>query len=105
MDYLEKENYSAAVEQFNKQAEPLDEETRQAFQDAVETLKNRYITGEIDYNQTKQPLDLLKEVHDSSLQAFITAAEEEVAAVKSGREHPKKTNMLYRPCKMVKHRM
>lgn len=87
MDYLEKENYSAAVEQFNKQAEPLDEETRQAFQDAVETLKNRYITGEIDYNQTKQPLDLLKEVHDSSLQAFITAAEEEVAAVKSGREH------------------
>lgn len=87
MDYLEKENYSAAVEQFNKQAEPLDEETRQAFQDAVETLKNRYITGEIDYNQTKQSLDLLKEVHDSSLQAFITAAEEEVAAVKSGREH------------------
>lgn len=87
MDYLEKENYSAAVEQFNKQAEPLDEETRQAFQDAVETLKNLYITGEIDYNQTKQSLDLLKEVHDSSLQAFITAAEEEVAAVKSGREH------------------
>lgn len=87
MDYLEKENYSAAVEQFNKQAEPLDEETKQAFQDAVETLKNRYITGEIDYNQTKQSLDLLKEVHDSSLQAFITAAEEEVAAVKSGREH------------------
>lgn len=87
MDYLEKENYSAAVEQFNKQAEPLDEETRQAFQDAVETLKNRYITGEIDYNQTKQSLDLLKEVHDSSLQTFITAAEEEVAAVKSGREH------------------
>ena len=66
MDYLEKENYSAAVEQFNKQAEPLDEETRQAFQDAVETLKNLYITGEIDYNQTKQSLDLLKEVHDSS---------------------------------------
>lgn len=87
MDYLEKENYSAAVEQFNKQAEPLDEETRQAFQDAVETLKNRYITGEIDYNQTKQSLDLLKEVHDSSLQTFITAAEEEVMAVKSGREH------------------
>lgn len=87
MDYLEKENYSAAVEQFNKQAEPLDEETRQAFQDAVETLKNLYITGEIYYNQTKQSLDLLKEVHDSSLQAFITAAEEEVAAVKSGREH------------------
>ena len=87
MDYLEKENYSAAVEQFNKQAEPLDEETKQAFQDAIETLKNRYITGEIDYNQTKQSLDLLKEVHDSSLQAFITAAEEEVAAVKSGREH------------------
>lgn len=87
MDYLEKENYSAAVEQFNKQAEPLDEETRQAFQDAVETLKNLYITGEIDYNQTKQSLNLLKEVHDSNLQAFITAAEEEVAAVKSGREH------------------
>ena len=87
IDYLKKENYSAAVEQFNKQAEQLDEETRQAFQDAAETLKNRYKTGEIDYDQTKQTLDLLKEVKDSNLQAFVTAAEEEVDSVKSGREH------------------
>lgn len=87
VDYLKKENYSAAVEFLNRQSEPMDEETRQAFQDTIETLKNNYETGKADYDQTKQALEILKTGSDSDLQAAVTAAENEIVAIKSGREH------------------
>lgn len=85
IDYLKKEDYSAAVEYLNQQ-ESLDAETRQAFQDTVDALKNNYETETADYDQTKQALDLLKEVNDPDLQTAVVEAEKELDSIRAGRE-------------------